>query len=99
MNLVLVCAGHSASPQQTGDYSWSQDLVSRLNLHPEAGAAASPSARGSPAPSSAPALGSAPSTTLSEFSAVGRDLDTRPSAGKDNSLEQRSSRRSHGSHR
>ena len=71
-------------PNQSEDCSWSADLMGRLNLN-----TASPSGRQSEqqptTPSSAAAIGSAPSTTLSEFSAVGRKLGNQESADLDSS--------------
>lgn len=73
----------SSVPSQSGDYSWSVDLLGRLNLNSASAGGASDrqSARQSDhqptTPSSVAAVGSAPSTTLSEFSAVGRNSSGR----------------------
>lgn len=82
-------------PNQSEDYSWSADLMGRLNL-----STASPSDRHSDrhseqqlnTPSSAAAIGSAPSTTLSEFSVVGRNLGNQESADLDSSRRDAASR-------
>ena len=67
----------SSIPSQAGDYSWSADLMGRLNLGDASAGGASPSDRQSDrqptTPNTAAAVGSAPTSTLSEFSAVGRE--------------------------
>lgn len=67
----------SSIPSQAGDYSWSADLMGRLNLGDASAGGASPSDRHSDrqptTPNTAAAVGSAPTSTLSEFSAVGRE--------------------------
>lgn len=85
-------------PSQSEDYSWSADLLGRLNLNSASPGGASDgfshrqSDQQPATPSSAGAIGSAPSTTLSEFSTNGRNTSSR-NANRDESLRRGSANR------